>query len=152
MMEKAHQVQQWWKLRWLSFKHATIVVCLFNVLTALFLLQGFLSASSFGKFSSSHQSNSVLLRHIKESEEIRRAMIPVDLIKRVKEIEKEAHVEPEAVKQKDTKQGAASDLVSRLNNLRSYSDAGSLKALEEWRKRKMERARQRELGKNGTVV
>ena len=45
----------------------------------------------------------------------------------MKEIEKEAHVEPEAVKQKDTKQGAASDLVSRLNNLRSYSDAGSLK-------------------------
>ncbi|KAL3507472.1 hypothetical protein ACH5RR_032854 [Cinchona calisaya] len=147
MMEKAHQIQQWWRFRWLNFKNATIVVCLFNLLTALFLLQ-----ASFGKFSSSHQPNSVLLRYIKESEEIRRAMIPVDLIKRVREIEKEAHVEPEAVKQKDNKQAAAVDLVSRLNNIRSYSDAGSLKAIEEWRKRKMERARQRELGKNGTVV
>lgn len=45
----------------------------------------------------------------------------------MREIEKEAHVEPEAVKPKDTKQEAAVNLASRLNNFRSYSDAGSLR-------------------------
>lgn len=90
--------------------------------------------------------------YIKEAEEIRRAMLPVELIKRVKEIQKEAYVEPDPVQQKDAKQTAAVDLISRLNNYRSYSDSGSVKVLEEWRKRKMERARQRELEKNGTTI
>ncbi|KAA8527828.1 hypothetical protein F0562_035303 [Nyssa sinensis] len=114
-------------------------------------LRGFLSASSHRKFAP-NQPNSVLLRYIKESEEIRRTMEPLELIKRVKEIERESYVELEPVEQKDTKQTAAVDLMSRLNNFHPYSEAASLRALEEWRKRKMERARQRELGKNGTVA
>ncbi|XP_059287524.1 uncharacterized protein LOC132040712 isoform X3 [Lycium ferocissimum] len=59
---------------------------------------------------------------MKEAEEIRRAMLPVELIKRMKEIQKEAYVE-----QKDAKQTAAVDVISRLNNSRSYSDSGSVK-------------------------
>ncbi|XP_057991986.1 uncharacterized protein LOC110641063 isoform X1 [Hevea brasiliensis] len=92
----------------------------------------------------------VQLRYIKESEEIRLAMQPWALIKRVKEIEQEAYAEPEVVQQKDKKQTAAVDLSKRLKDLRSINDAASLKALEEWRKRKMERARLREREKNGT--
>ncbi|CAI9762749.1 unnamed protein product [Fraxinus pennsylvanica] len=142
-MEKIQQ-QQWWRVikSWLSYKNATIIVCLFNVITALLLLQGFLN------FPSSSQK--ALYRHIKESEDIRRSMVPLDLIKRVREIEKEAYVEAKPVPKRDSKQTAAADLISRLNNFHSYSDAGSVKALEEWRKRKMERARQRSLVKNGT--
>lgn len=79
-------------------------------------------------------------------------MEPLELIRRVREIKQEAYIKPEPVQQKDIKQTAAVDLITRLNNFRSYSDTGSLKALEEWRKRKMERARQRELGKNGTAT
>uniref|UniRef100_A0A6N2MQL6 Uncharacterized protein n=1 Tax=Salix viminalis TaxID=40686 RepID=A0A6N2MQL6_SALVM len=86
--------------------------------------------------------NHVALSYIKESEEIRLALQPWNLIKRIKEIEQEAHAEPETVQHKDTKQTAA--------DIRSLNDASSLKALEEWRKRKMERARQRALEKNGT--
>ncbi|CAI9088736.1 OLC1v1023157C1 [Oldenlandia corymbosa var. corymbosa] len=145
MMEKMHQLLPWWRLRWLNYKNATIIVCLLNLATGLFLLQWFF-------FGSTHQPNSVSLRYIKECEEIRRSLMPVDLIKRVREIESEAYVEAKTVQQKDTKPGAAVDLVSRLNNIRSYSDTGSIKAIEEWRKRKMERARQRGLGKNGTVI
>uniref|UniRef100_A0A5B6Z6X2 Transmembrane protein n=1 Tax=Davidia involucrata TaxID=16924 RepID=A0A5B6Z6X2_DAVIN len=147
---RMENLQQWLRVRF-SFRNATIVVCFFNLVTVLLLLQGFLSASSNRKFAT-NQPNSVVLRYIKESEEIRRAMEPLELIKRVREIEQESYVEPEPVQQKDTKQTAAVDLMSRLNNFRSFSDAASLKALEEWRKRKMERARQRELGKNGTVT
>lgn len=44
------------------------------------------------------------------------------------EIEKEAYGEAEIVEEKDIKQQtAAVNLVSRLNNFRSYSDPGSVK-------------------------
>ncbi|XP_059310330.1 uncharacterized protein LOC132061558, partial [Lycium ferocissimum] len=119
------------------FKNVTIIVTLFNMIAALFLLHSFFSSVE---------------RYTKEAEEIRHAMFPVELIKRVKEIQKEAYVETDPVQQKDAKQTAAVDLISRLNNYRSYSDSGSVKVREEWRKRKMERARQRELEKNGTTI
>ncbi|XP_031110763.1 uncharacterized protein LOC116014934 isoform X2 [Ipomoea triloba] len=144
-MEKVQQ-QHWWKLRW-SYRNATILVSLFNLIAALFLLQSF-----FFSASPSTKSNSVE-RYIRESEEIRRAMMPVNLIKRVKEIENEAYIEVEPLEHnKDVKQGAAVDLITRMNNIRSYSEASGMKALEEWRKRKMERARKRELGKDGTTI
>nr|GMD65633.1 Translation initiation factor IF-2 like [Ipomoea batatas] len=143
-MEKVQQ-QHWWKLRW-SYRNATILVSLFNLIAALFLLQSF-----FFSTSPTTKSNSVE-RYIRESEEIRRAMMPVNLIKRVKEIENEAYIEVEPLEHKDVKQGAAVDLITRMNNIRSYSEASGMKALEEWRKRKMERARKRELGKDGTTI
>ncbi|KAJ6323908.1 hypothetical protein OIU76_011243 [Salix suchowensis] len=85
----------------------------------------------------------VKLSYIKESEEMRLAVQPWKLIKRVKEIEQDGHAEPETVQQKDTRQTAAAvDLSKRLQDFRSLNNASTLKALEEWRKRKMERARQ----------
>ncbi|KAH6816110.1 transmembrane protein [Perilla frutescens var. hirtella] len=147
-MEKVQQ-HQWWRAvrSRLSYKNATIVVCLFNIITVLLLLQGFFYSSS----SKLPTSNKALYRHTKESEDIRRTMIPRDLIQRVREIGQDIYIETEQIQQKDVKQTAAVDLISRLNNFRSYTDAGSNKALEEWRKRKMERARQRSLVKNGTA-
>lgn len=140
-MEAVQQQHQWLKMRLLSFKKATIAICIFNLITAIFLFHSFLSPPN---------SHSALLKYIRESEELRRAMEPVELIKRVEEIEKEAYIEPDTIQQKDAKQTSAVDLIARLNNLHSYSDGGSLKAAE-WRKRKMERARQRELGKDSAV-
>ncbi|WJX10820.1 hypothetical protein P8452_01498 [Trifolium repens] len=93
----------------------------------------------------------IQLSYIKESEEIRLAMLPLELIKRVKEIELEGYIEPETAQKKDTKQTAAVDLSKRLKDFRSLNDASSLKALEEWRIRKIERARLRQLEKNGTT-
>ncbi|XP_054820478.1 uncharacterized protein LOC129319438 [Prosopis cineraria] len=145
------EVQQWWRMRF-SFRNATILVCFFNLLVALFLIQGLLSSTYTRNKLSSTPSDSDQLSYIKQSEEIRLAMLPLELIKRVKEIEQEAYTGPEKVQQKDTKQTAAVDLSKRLKDFRSLNDAASLKALEEWRrKRKMERARQRQLGKNGTA-
>lgn len=48
---------------------------------------------------------------------------------KVKEIANEAYQEPEPGQQKDAKQTAAVDLISRLNNFRSNSDASSLKGI-----------------------
>ncbi|XP_040988974.1 uncharacterized protein LOC121236594 [Juglans microcarpa x Juglans regia] len=145
------EVLQSWRVRF-SFRNATIVVCFLNVVAALLLLQNFFSSASSRYRISTSQFTSEQSQYIKESEEIRLAMQPLELIKRVMEIEQEAYAKPEMVQQKDTKQTAAVDLSKRLKDFRSLNDAGSLKALEEWRKRKMERARQRELGKNGSAT
>ncbi|KAK8957923.1 hypothetical protein KSP39_PZI000680 [Platanthera zijinensis] len=88
------------------------------------------------------------MRYIMESEEIRRSMEPLDLIKRIKEIEEEAYSEPDMETKQVPKQTAAVDLSKRLSDLRAMNDANSLKALVEWRKRKMDRARQREIDRN----
>ena len=45
----------------------------------------------------------------------------------IKEIEQEAHAEPETVQHKDTKQTAAVDLSKRLQDIRALNDASSLK-------------------------
>ncbi|GAV70448.1 hypothetical protein CFOL_v3_13946 [Cephalotus follicularis] len=144
------EIQQSMRLR-LSFKNATIVITILNVVGVLLLLQGCLSSASARHRLSSTQLHSVQLRNMKESEEMRLALQPLELIKRVREIEQESYAEPETVQQKDTRQTAAVDLSKRLKDFRSLNDAANLKALEEWRKRKMDRARQRELEKNGTV-
>ncbi|KAL6548265.1 hypothetical protein OROGR_008686 [Orobanche gracilis] len=123
-MEKLQQ-QQWWrsvKSR-LSYKNATFVVCLLNLITLLLFLQGLFPYSS-SKLASSQKA---LYRHMKECEDIRRAMVPVDLIKRVREIAQDIDVETEQLQQKDVKQTAAVDLITRLNNFRSNSDSGSMK-------------------------
>ncbi|XP_073030148.1 uncharacterized protein [Primulina eburnea] len=144
-MEKLQQQKCWRAVRSrISYKNATIVVCLLNIVSALILLQGFLFPSPSSRLASSNKGTA-LYRNIKESEDIRRSMVPVDLIRRVREIGKDMSVETESVKQKDVKQTAAEDLISKLNNFRSYSDVGNVKALEEWRKRKMERAKQRSI-------
>ncbi|KAF2547746.1 hypothetical protein F2Q70_00019370 [Brassica cretica] len=135
-----HNHNQWRKR--LSFKNATIALTLVNLLIFLFLLQGFFS-------SSSRRPVSAQLRYVKEAEEIRLKMQPLELIKRVREIEHESSAGQETEQEKDVKQNAAVDLSKRLKDFRSLNDASSLKALEEWRKRKMERARQRDLEKTG---
>ncbi|KAL9364181.1 hypothetical protein Peur_042054 [Populus x canadensis] len=150
--KKKMETQHSWRLR-LSFKNATIVMTVLNIITVLFLLKGFLSSPSTRNNKLAPDSfNSVELSYIKESEEMRLALQPWKLIKRclqIKEIEQEAYAEPETVQHKDMKQTAAVDLSKRLQDIRSVNDVSSFKALEEWRKRKMERARQRAVGKNG---
>nr|KYP73587.1 hypothetical protein KK1_006230 [Cajanus cajan] len=120
------EVQQWWRLR-LSFRNATMVVCFLNMITAIFLLHAFLTSAYTRNKSSNATSNSGY--YIMESEAIRLALIPVELIKRVREIEQEAYTEPEAAQKKDTKQTAAVDLSKRLKDFRSLNDATSLKGV-----------------------
>ncbi|XP_061338210.1 uncharacterized protein LOC133285069, partial [Gastrolobium bilobum] len=118
--------QQWWRLRF-SFRNATMVVCFINIITAIFLLHGFLTSAYTRNKLSTVTSNSAQLNYIKESEEIRLAMLPLELIKRVREIEQQVYTEPETAKKKDTKQTAAVDLSKRLKDFRSLNDAASVK-------------------------
>ncbi|KAG0461879.1 hypothetical protein HPP92_020355 [Vanilla planifolia] len=140
----------WWRVRF-SFRNATMVVCFLNVIAAIVLLRG-LFIFSDGKASRGKQPNVAQMRYIMESEQIRRSMVPFDLIKRIKEIEEESHGEPEMEAKHVPTQTAAVDLSKRLSDLRAMNDANNLKALEEWRKRKMERARRREIERNATLT
>ncbi|XP_078152939.1 uncharacterized protein LOC144548120 [Carex rostrata] len=140
-------------MRLLSYKNATIALCFFNLLATVFLLlRGNASLSHRHiSASSSRRLSSAQLKYIWESEELRRVMEPVDLIKRIKEIEQEAFADSEVETENAEKQTAAVDLSKRLQDMRAVNEANSQKAVEEWRKRKIERARQREIGKNGTA-
>ncbi|KAL0697294.1 hypothetical protein Bca4012_053416 [Brassica carinata] len=141
--------RQW--LKRFSFKKATIALTIVNVLIFLFLLRGFFTSSSSSS-SSSRRIISARLRYIKEAREIRLAMQPLELIKRVKEIQQEASEGHETEQQqKDVKHNTAVDLSKRLKAFLPTNEESSLKALEEWRKRKMERERQRDLEKIGCV-
>ncbi|CAM0943030.1 unnamed protein product [Alopecurus aequalis] len=133
----------------LSYKNATLALCAINVLAVALLLRNHFSA--WPRLPGSHRFDSAQLRYIWESEELRRAMEPVDLIKRVKEIEEEAYGEHGMSTQEDSKQTAV-DLSNRLKDLRQGNDGSSQRALEEWRKRKMERARQRAIDKDGGMM
>lgn len=125
-----------------SFKHITILLCVFNVLAILLLLQSVLTP--LFERHASHQSRPPpeQLEYIKEAEAIRRAMEPVDLIKRVKQIQLESEYGVQSQSEKEiSRQKQATELSKRLTDLRS---SGDQKALEEWRKRKIERAKKRE--------
>ncbi|RRT38371.1 hypothetical protein B296_00039410, partial [Ensete ventricosum] len=84
--------QQGWKMRF-SFKNATILVCFLNLVAVLLLLHGFFAtpkrrAAAGHQIDPSERSVSLpphppQLRYILESEEIRRAMEPLELIKRL---------------------------------------------------------------------
>ncbi|XP_048536853.1 uncharacterized protein LOC125515429 [Triticum urartu] len=131
----------------LSYRNATVALCAINVLAVALLLRSHFS--SWPRIAGGHRFDSAQLRYIWESEELRRAMEPVDLIRRVKEIEQEAYGEPGM---STTQEGtAAVDLSKRLKDLRQGNDGSSQRALEEWRKRKMERARQRAIQKDGMM-
>ncbi|KAL0884456.1 hypothetical protein Bca101_008437 [Brassica carinata] len=76
----------------------------------------------------SEASGLAQLRYIKEAEEIRLAMQPLELIKRVREIEQEGTGGQETEQQKDVKQqNTAVDLSKRLKDFRALNDASSLK-------------------------
>ncbi|XP_051191730.1 uncharacterized protein [Lolium perenne] len=133
----------------MSYKNATLALCAINVLAVALLLRNHFSA--WPRLAGSHRFDSAQLRYIWESEELRRAMEPADLIKRVKEIEQESYGEHGMSTQEDPKQTAAVDLSNRLKDLRQGNDGSSQRALEEWRKRKMERARQRAIDKDAAM-
>ncbi|CAN6903143.1 unnamed protein product [Brassica oleracea] len=75
----------------------------------------------------SEASGLAQLRYIKGAEETRLAMQPLDLIKKVREIEQEGTGGQETEQEKDVKQNTAVDLSKRLKNFRLLNDASSLK-------------------------
>ncbi|KAF3791929.1 hypothetical protein EJ110_NYTH13173 [Nymphaea thermarum] len=102
-----------------SYKNAAALVCFFNIVIAILLLHAFFGSSG-RRFA--------LSRGTWEAEALRRAMEPLELIKRVKEIQEEFSREQEiVVVSTGQKQSAASDLSKRLKDFQALNDANSKK-------------------------
>eukprot|EP00249_Psilotum_nudum_P012450 c23793_g1_i1 orf=122-1009(+) len=85
------------------------------------------------------------LNRIKEAIEVWKAAEPVQLIKRVKEIQEESVAGAIRFKRAEAaREKVASDLAQRLKELRGASNQNDQQALEEWRRKKLEEAKKRE--------
>lgn len=85
------------------------------------------------------------LHRINEAVEVRKGAEPVDLIKRVKEIQLES--EAGALKYETIealKEEVASSLIQRVQDLRAVRNESENQALEEWRKQKLEEIKMQE--------
>lgn len=81
---------------------------------------------------------------MKEAVAVWKAAKPVELIKRIKEIQEESTRGAYSYKQVDaTKERAASGITQRLKELRDSSSRNEQEALEEWRQKKLEEAKKR---------
>ncbi|BBN09936.1 hypothetical protein MPTK1_4g23870 [Marchantia polymorpha subsp. ruderalis] len=146
-----------------SYKRATALICAVNVVAALYVLHGLFSprynqiphSVPLARLKTPLRNGTAPLvmkytkeevQRIKEAHEARRAAEPLDLMRRVKEIQLESV--KEAAKDKEaetTKQKVAADLAQRLRELRGNTNPHSQQeALDEWRKKKIEEARKRE--------
>ncbi|KAG0460460.1 hypothetical protein HPP92_020757 [Vanilla planifolia] len=140
----------WWRVGF-SFRNATMVVCFLNVIAAIVLLRG-LFIFSDGKASAANNQMLTSKQPLKTIHEGCKIIWGGCWGAMIKEIEEESHGEPEMEAKHVPTQTAAVDLSKRLSDLRAMNDANNLKALEEWRKRKMERARRREIERNATLT
>ncbi|XP_024545627.1 uncharacterized protein LOC9645134 isoform X2 [Selaginella moellendorffii] len=131
-----------------SYKRATVIVCIFNVAAAFYVLDVLLSSSSRSSSGIPWRRRHVLgfsaqeALRIQEAHEIRRKVEPHELIDRVKEIQLESDQEssgPGAIRRK-----AAMDIVQRLRDIQSTNNQTASQALSEWRRKRLEAARARE--------
>lgn len=139
-----------------SYRIATIVVCSCNIVAALYILQSLITPLFFTPYPSAgvlvQTGRSPLsavrytqeqLNRMKETVSVWKAAVPLELIKRVKEIQEESAGVYGSKQDGVVKGGEASGLVQRLKELRDSSSKTDQEALEEWRKKKLEEAKKR---------
>ncbi|MCO5567663.1 hypothetical protein L7F22_021357 [Adiantum nelumboides] len=139
-----------------SFRVATLVVCCFNIVAAIYLLQSLIGplfsspSSAAGAFVRITDSSATAVRYtpeqldrIKEAISIWRAAEPVDLINRVKEIQEESAGVYNLKETRSVKKPGAVALVERLKEIRDSKSKTDQEALEEWRRKKLEEAKRR---------
>ncbi|KAJ7555163.1 hypothetical protein O6H91_05G024600 [Diphasiastrum complanatum] len=137
-----------------SYKKATIIMCTINVVAALYILhnlfhplyqqQSALGGNNYdGDLSGKYSPEK--LKRIKEAQEARLAVEPLELMKRVKEIQLEADLELSRDKEaKAARQRVASELAQRLKELKEINNQINQQALDVWRRKKLEEAKRRE--------
>ncbi|TYG63309.1 hypothetical protein ES288_D06G019400v1 [Gossypium darwinii] len=135
-----------------SYKRITLIVCFVNIVIALFVLRSLYSSL----YIYSNKDNVVKytpdqIRKMEESDKIRRASEPIELVKLVKRIKHELSSDeslaelPRAVKHKIT-----DEILQRLRSLRpNASISDQQEAVETWRKEKLKEAKTLALGGEG---
>lgn len=142
-----------------SYRIATIAVCSCNIVAALYVLQSLITPLFFTPYPSALTAGVLVqtgrsplsavrytqeqLNRMKEAVSVWKAAVPLELIKRVKEIQEESVGVYGSKQDGVVKGGEASGLVQRLKELRDSSSKTDQEALEEWRKKKLEEAKKR---------
>jgi hypothetical protein len=152
-----------------SYKRATFVLCAGNLVVALYLLQSVVGPFYFQTSSSSSSSSNELqqqgdhtavaealqqeviyseedLKRQEESNDLRRAVLPVRLMERIKEIEAQTEVEiSKSQSASAARQRVALELAQRLRYLRFInSKSNPQQGLEEWSKKKLDSLKKQE--------
>ncbi|CAK9268501.1 unnamed protein product [Sphagnum jensenii] len=148
-----------------SYKRATFVLCAGNLVVALYLLQSVVGPFYFQTSSSSNElqqqgdhtavpealQQEVIyseedLKRQEESNDLRRAVLPVRLMERIKEIEAQTEVEiSKSQSASAARQRVALELAQRLRYLRFInSKSNPQQGLEEWSKKKLDSLKKQE--------
>jgi hypothetical protein len=154
-----------------SYKRATFVLCAGNLVVALYLLQSVVGPFYFQTSSSSSSSNELQqqvgtgdhtavagalqqeviyseedLKRQEESNDLRRAVLPVRLMERIKEIEAQTEMEiSKSQSASAARQRVALELAQRLRHLRFINNKlNPQQGLEEWRKKKLDSLKKQE--------
>ncbi|KAJ0247335.1 Uncharacterized protein HA466_0167620 [Hirschfeldia incana] len=143
----------------LSYKRITLLVCLINILIALFVLR-FLYASSLHIFP--NHDNGVKytedeIRRMEESVRIRRSKEPVELVRLVKKMKHEVAIAESSIELSPNVKGKLIDeILERLRSLEEKSNVTLLReAVETWRIEKLKEAKeliQEQNGVNSTMI
>ncbi|CDY45040.1 BnaA08g11790D [Brassica napus] len=143
----------------LSYKRITLLVCLINILIALFVLR-FLYASSLHIFP--NHDNGVKytadeIRRMEESVRIRRSKEPVELVRLVKKMKHDVAIAESSVELSPNVKGKLIDeILELLRRVEEKSNVTLLReAVETWRIEKLKEAKeliQEQNGVNSTVI
>ncbi|OAY78575.1 hypothetical protein ACMD2_18470 [Ananas comosus] len=139
----ARGVVEWGRrgAKWCSYRRITITVCSVNLFVALFVLRSLYSSLYVGDPFPENKHSDDPIKRIEESIRIRKAAEPVELVKVVRKLRKEAYREekrkgkllPLPVKQKLT-----NEILQRLRSLKDRDNATEQReAVELWRAEKL---------------
>ncbi|KAL6521949.1 hypothetical protein OROMI_031826 [Orobanche minor] len=142
-----------------SYKRTTIIVCSVNIVVALYVLHSLYTSIYTYSFSDSQNSFKYTPNQIKkmeESNEIRKASEPTDLIKLVTQLKKRFVSEERVVElPQHLKRKLTNEIMDRLRSLDANANITEQReAVESWRKTKLKEAKKLVRGKtlNSTIL
>ncbi|KAK4434449.1 hypothetical protein Salat_0607700 [Sesamum alatum] len=142
-----------------SYKRTTIVVCSFNIVVALYVLQSLYTSLYMYPFSDSQTTfkyTANQIRKMEESNQIRRASEPTELIKLVSQLKKKFTSEERVLElPQSLKHKLINEILDRLRSLDAAANATTQReAIDSWRKKKLKEAKKLLRGKtlNSTIL
>ncbi|KAG8389998.1 hypothetical protein BUALT_Bualt01G0037600 [Buddleja alternifolia] len=142
-----------------SYKRTTLVVCSLNIVVALYVLHSLYTSLYMYTYTNSHTSFSQTAEQIRireESNRIRKALEPTELIRLVKQLKKKIFRKERVVEvPQDLKQKLIDEILERLRSLGAASNPTEQRvAVESWRKEKLKEAKKIIHGKtlNSTIL
>jgi len=133
--------------KWCSYKRTTLLICSINIVIALFVLHSLYTSLCIYSINDSQTVVNYTpdqIRKMEESNRIRKAFEPIELIRLVKEMKQQFLKEESRIElPKQLKQKLLDEILERLRGLRADANVTEQReAVESWRKEKLEEANQ----------